>query len=481
MTMMIQAEPQSAIVPQIQDISQTISDAIQQQRTFFATNQTKNIDFRIAQLQKLRKAIEEHEPEIFEALQQDLGKHYMESFGTEVGLVYAELDHCIANLRQWAKDKKVPTPMFHFKAESFVQYEPYGIVLIIGPWNYPFQLSLLPLVGAIAAGNCAILKPSELASHTAAVTRHIIEKVFTPKFVTLFEGGPDVAQALLKNKFDYIFFTGSTSVGKIVYKAAAEHLTPVTLELGGKSPCLVDKTADVDLSAKRIAWGKFLNVGQTCIAPDYILVHESVKDLLIERLKKYITDFYGQNPRQSAYYGKIINERNFKRLQHLVNSSSGKVVFGGDFSITSLHISPTIIDNPGLADAIMQEEIFGPILPIITYSNLATAIEEVKKRPKPLALYVFSRSSEIQRKVLQEISSGSACINDTVAQFANSNMSFGGVGESGIGGYHGKSTFEAFSHAKSVMSKSLIIDPPLRYLPFKMNLTTLKLLFKKLV
>ncbi|HNL08812.1 MAG TPA: aldehyde dehydrogenase family protein, partial [Chitinophagales bacterium] len=315
--MMIQAEPQTAIVPQIQDISHAISDAIQQQRAFFATNQTKNIDFRIAQLQKLRKAIEEHEPEIFEALQQDLGKHYMESFGTEVGLVYAELDHCITNLRQWAKDKKVSTPMFHFKAESFVQYEPYGIVLIIGPWNYPFQLSLLPLVGAIAAGNCAILKPSELASHTAAVTRRIIEKVFTPKFVTLFEGGPDVAQALLKNKFDYIFFTGSTSVGKIVYKAAAEHLTPVTLELGGKSPCFVDKTADVDLSAKRIAWGKFLNVGQTCIAPDYILVHESVKDLLIERLKKYITDFYGQNPRQSAYYGKIINERNFKRLQHL--------------------------------------------------------------------------------------------------------------------------------------------------------------------
>lgn len=453
---------------------------IEQLRHFFATHITKDVDFRIAQLKKLRQAIEKHERALLDAVKADFNKHEFEAYGTELALVLKELDTAISQTARWAQPKKVGTALFFFKASSYIISEPYGTVLVIAPWNYPIQLSLLPIVGAIAAGNCVALKLSEWAPATSAVVAKLIAEALDPRHVAVFEGEVSVAQELLHHKFDYIFFTGSTAVGKHVYQAAAKHLTPVTLELGGKSPCIVTPDADIALSAKRIMWGKLVNAGQTCIAPDYILAHSSIKDALIAACKKAAHAMYGKNAAQSPYYARIISDRHFNRLEKLTHGS-GEIAFGGESIATERYLSPTILDGVQPDDPIMQEEIFGPILPILTYDSLDQAIAFVNERPKPLALYAFTRSQRTANRILRETSSGGACVNDTLMHIGNDNMPFGGVGESGMGGYHGKYSFDYFSHQKSVMDRSLLIDPPVRYAPYRISLSVAKALLKRLM
>lgn len=462
-----------------QDLSyvpQRISDL----RQFFATHITKDIDFRVTQLKKLRSAIEKNERNLMDAVKTDLNKHEFEAYGTEIALVLKEIDTAIARLPQWAQAQKVGTSMFFFKASSYIISEPYGTVLVIAPWNYPIQLSLLPIIGAIAAGNCVALKLSEWAPATAIAVAKLVSEALDPRHVAVFEGDVAVSQELLHHKFDYIFFTGSTAVGKIVYEAAAKHLTPVTLELGGKSPCIVAADADIDLSAKRIMWGKLVNAGQTCIAPDYLLVHSSIKENLITALKKATQDMYGKNAALSPYYPRIVSDRHFSRLETLAKSS-GEIVFGGESIAKERYLSPTLLDRVLPDDPIMQEEIFGPILPILTYDSLEQAIQFVNERPKPLALYVFTRSSRSSRRVLSETSSGGACVNDTLMHIGNDNMPFGGVGDSGMGGYHGKYSFDYFSHQKSVMDRSLLIDPPVRYAPYRLTINAAKFILRRLM
>ncbi len=454
-----------------------IGKTMDSQRAFFKSGVTKEVDFRIAQLKKLRKAIVDKEAAILDALKADLNKHKFESYGTEIGFALLEIDDCIKNLKKWAKPKKVKTAMFHFKASSYVISEPYGLTLIIAPWNYPFQLLMVPLIGAMAAGNCVMVKPSELAPNTSRVCADIIRDTFDSHYVAAFEGGVATAQELLRQKFDYIFFTGSTEVGKIVYQAAARNLTPVTLELGGKSPCIVDENIKLDVTAKRIVWGKLVNAGQTCIAPDYLMVHSSVKDELLEEMGKAVKKFYGENPEESKYYGRIINERHFDRIERLMQA--GNVVVGGEVNRDTKYISPTIIDGIQPDDPVMQEEIFGPVLPVLEWTNVEEVVNFVNDRPKPLALYVFSKNKAFANQILEETSSGGACVNDTLMHIANPHMSFGGVGESGIGGYHGSHSFDTFSHQKAVMDKSLAIDPPVRYAPYRHSLRFLKFVMSK--
>ncbi|MBP7533181.1 MAG: aldehyde dehydrogenase [Chitinophagales bacterium] len=459
--------------------SNNMGSILQKQRDFFASNVTKDVNFRINQLKRLKHAIQHHEKEVFEALKLDLNKHPFEAFGTEIGIVLNEIDNCINNLPKWSKPQKVSTPLFYFKADSFIQPEPYGLTLVIAPWNYPFQLLMVPVVGAIAAGNCVVAKPSEVAEHTSAIVTKILKEAFHDNFVSVFEGDASMSQELLTHKFDYIFYTGSTAVGKIVYQAAAKHLTPVTLELGGKSPCIVDSNMDIELAAKRIMWGKLINAGQTCVAPDYLLVNESIKPQLIAAIKKQLLAFYGKDTQKSPYLCRIINQKHFNRLQHLVNTTTGTVVEGGEFVADKRYISPTIIDNVSTDDAIMQEEIFGPILPILGYKNINDAISYIKANPKPLALYIFSRSSELQNQILSEVSAGGVCINDTLMHFGNDKLPFGGVGDSGIGHYHGERTFDTFSHKKAVMNRSLLIDAPFYYPPYRIKIPLLKQLMKR--
>jgi aldehyde dehydrogenase (NAD+) len=463
------------------EILNQIPKRIDELRSFFDTQVTKDVDFRIAQLKKLRTAMAKHERNLLDAVKTDLNKHEFEAFGTEIALVMKEIDTAIACLPKWAKAQKVGTAMFFFKASSYIINEPYGTTLIIAPWNYPIQLSLLPLVGAIAAGNCAVLKLSEWAPATSAAVAKLVSEALDPRHVAVFEGDIAVSQTLLKHKFDYIFFTGSTAVGKIVYEAAAKHLTPVTLELGGKSPCIVAADADIALTAKRIMWGKLVNAGQTCIAPDYLLVHSAVKDSLIAALKKSAREMYGKNAANSPYYPRIISNRHFKRLVNLLHQGGGDIVYGGETIEQERYLSPTLLDHVQANDPIMQEEIFGPILPILTYDTIEQAIRFVNERPKPLALYVFTHSNSISNRILHETSSGSACINDTLMQIGNANMPFGGVGDSGMGGYHGKFSFDYFSHQKSVMDRSLLIDPPVRYAPYRLTLSAAKMLLRRLM
>lgn len=448
-------------------------------RHFFASQVTKDIDFRLAQLKKLKAAIEKNEKAIVDALRADLHKHEFETFATELILIYKELDDCIANIRRWAQPRKVGTSMVFFKASSYIISDPYGTVLIMGPWNYPFQLAILPLIGAIAAGNCVALKPSEWAPHTAKVVTQIVAEALDPRQVKVFEGEMEVGQALLAQKFDYIFFTGSTAVGRVVYEAAAKHLTPVTLELGGKSPCIVWKDADISTTVKRLMWGKLVNAGQTCIAPDYLLVHPDIKDALIDGIKKTVKDFYGRNPAKSDYYCRIINDRHFNRLVSLMQQS-GQIVFGGDTIAEERYIGPTLLDKVSPDSPIMQEEIFGPILPMIDCASFDEAVRFINERPKPLALYIFTRDKALSNRLFRETSSGTGGINHTLLQIGNSNMSFGGVGESGVGGYHGEFSFNTFSHQKSIMDKSLMIETPLLYAPYRMSAKLLKFLAKKL-
>lgn len=456
-----------------------VVETIQNQRHFFRSDVTKDVAFRIEQLKKLKKTIHKYEKDIYHALKADLHKPTFESYATEVGMVVKEIDFCIKNVEKWAKRKKVPTSLFHFKATSYVYKEPYGLILIIAPWNYPFQLTLLPLVGAIAAGNCVVLKPSEYSIHTSQVVQNIVEEAFDSNHVSSFLGGVETSQRLLAQKFEYIFFTGSTQVGKIVYQAAAKHLTPVTLELGGKSPCIVDKWTDIEVTAKRLLWGKFINAGQTCLAPDYLLVHKEVKEVLLAKMKEVIRSFYGKNPQKSKDYCRIINDRHFQRLQKLMKD--GDIVFGGETDQKDKYISPTFIENITPEHPIMQEEIFGPLLPIIEYEEIDEVIDYINDNPKPLALYIFTKSDRLAQQVLRETSSGGACVNDTIMHMVNHNLTFGGVGESGVGGYHGKYSFDAFSHTKGVIDKSQAIDIPVRYAPYRLGLPIVKLLIKKLL
>lgn len=445
-----------------------IQAILEKQRTYFDKGATRNVVFRKRQLIILRNAIKTNESLIMEALKMDLNKSAFEAYATEIGMVLEEIRYMLNNIDRLAKPKRVRTPLMHFPSHSKVYQEPYGSVLIMSPWNYPFQLALAPLVGAIAAGNCAIIKPSNYSPHTSSVIKRIVSENFMDNYITVIEGNREVNQSLLEHKFDYIFFTGSVSVGKIVMAAAARHLTPVTLELGGKSPCIVDRTADIPLSAKRIVWGKLLNSGQTCVAPDYILVYKGVKQQLIREIRKNIVKFYGTEPQNNPDYPKIINQKHFDRLVNLLGS--GEIVCGGGFNRDTNQIEPTVLDRVTWASPVMQEEIFGPILPIIEFDSLHEVVKQVNSRPKPLALYYFTRSRKNEKYILEHISSGGACVNDTMVHLVTSYMAFGGVGESGMGSYHGENSFRTFSHSKGVMKKSLMFDVPLRYPPFKNQL-----------
>ncbi|WP_445636097.1 Aldehyde dehydrogenase [Nostoc sp. DSM 114161] len=448
-----------------------ISEIIQHQREFFQTGKTKDINFRIEQLQKLKQAIIEHEQEIIEALQADLHKPVVETYLTEIAVI-KEIDYAIKHIKTWTKPKKAPVSLEFFSYSARIYPEPVGVVLIISPWNYPFQLAISPLVGAIAAGNCAIIKPSEIASHTSSIVAKIITKYFHQDYIAVVEGGVEASQKLLAEKFDRIFFTGGTAVGKIVMEAAAKHLTPVTLELGGKSPCIVDTDINVEYTARRITWGKFINAGQTCIAPDYLLVDKNIKKYLIDSLEKSLKEFYGDNPANSPDYARIISQKHFDRLSKFLED--GKVIVGGETKSSERYIAPTIIENVSLEDSVMQEEIFGPILPIIEYSDIAEAIALINSRPKPLALYLFSQNKSLQKRVLQETSSGGVCINDTIMHVGVTSLPFGGVGDSGIGNYHGKASFDTFSHHKSVLQNSFWLDLKWRYAPYQNKLPLIK-------
>lgn len=453
-----------------------INSIIERQKKLFDTGQTRDVHFRLKCLKALKQSVKKHEQDIMNALGEDLGKPEFESYATEIGVLQSEITHVIKNLGSWAKPQKVRTPAMHFKASSYVFSEPYGVALVIAPWNYPFQLLILPLVGALAAGNCAVLKPSEYTLRTSEVIKRIVADSFEDDHVCVVEGGPEVSTELLKQKFDYIFFTGSVPVGRIVMEAAARNLTPVTLELGGKSPCIVDKDAKINTAAKRIIWGKFVNAGQTCVAPDYLLVHKSTKGNLLEQLKLTIRKFYGDFPAASPDYARIINTRHFDRLISLLDR--GRIVAGGDFDRDNLYIAPTIIDDISWDDPIMEDEIFGPILPVLVYNDLAEVISLINERPRPLTLYYFSEDKKAQQIVINNISYGGGCINDTLLHLATPYLPFGGVGSSGMGSYHGKAGFDIFSHKKSVLDKSTGVDIPLRYPPYRGKIKILRKILK---
>ena len=432
-----------------------LDELLQKQKDYFRTGETRDIEFRISKLKRLKKAIKIYEQKVLEALRKDLGKPEQESFFSEVGGIYASIDLFVKNIAKWTKARAVNTPIVQY-GESYIEYEPYGSVLIIVPFNYPFQLAMEPLIGAIASGNTVVVKPSELAPETEKVISDIIREAFDESYVASVCGAVDVITKLLSLRFDYIFFTGSVRIGKIVMEAASKNLTPVTLELGGKSPVFVDENFDVRLAAKRIAWGKFLNNGQTCIAPDYVLVHESRKLALIEELKAVIREHYGENIKENPDYGRIINEKQAERLAKILESDKDLVVFGGDFDIEQRYIAPAILDLGKLGDAsvsesaAMADEIFGPILPIVSYENLDEAVDKVRDGEKPLAMYIFSKNKEYIGSVKSRISSGNITINDTVKHVSIDSLPFGGVGHSGMGSYHGKYSIETFSHRRGV-------------------------------
>ena len=415
--------------------------------------------------------------ELLLALQKDLAKAPFEGYETEVGIVRRELADTIAHLKQWDKPKRVGTPIVHFPSVSTIYREPYGSVLIMSPWNYPVQLTLIPLIGAIAAGNCAVVKPSEYAVHSAKVLAKLLREIFDEKYVAVLLGGRAVNEAVLKERFDYIFFTGSPAVGKVVMEAAAKHLTPVTLELGGKSPCIVDKTADIRRAARRIVWGKFLNAGQTCVAPDYVLVHEAVKEEFLKLLKSEIRAMYGEDPLKNPDYGKMINRKHFDRVLGLMKEE--KLILGGENDTASLRIAPAVMDQVTEDDAVMQEEIFGPILPVLTYDFIDEAVDTIRSMAHPLALYIFTQDKCAAKSVIEKIGFGGGCINDTLIHLATSEMPFGGFGESGMGSYHGKTGFDTFTHYKSIVDKKTWIDLSIRYRPYQTWKKKLLCLFLK--
>ena len=448
--------------------SQEISQLLQAQRAYYKTGATLPVKFRITQLRKLYVAVQTHQDEICKALESDLGKSSFESFMCEVGMVLSEISYMIRHVKKFAKRKRARTPLAQFPAKSYQQPTPYGNVLIMSPWNYPFLLTLDPLVDAVAAGNTAIVKPSAYSPATSALLQKLLGECFTPEYVALVTGGRAENTALLEQKFDLIFFTGSQSVGKEVLRRAAEHLTPTVLELGGKSPCIVDESADVELAAKRIVFGKFLNCGQTCVAPDHVLLARSQRDAFLRAVIAQIQKQYGTDPLQNKDYGRIVSEKHFTRLCGLIDRE--KVAFGGNVCAETLQIAPTVMMDVKESDAVMGEEIFGPILPILTFENFDEMIEGLKEKDKPLALYLFTNDKAHVKRVREELSFGGGCINDVIIHLATSDMGFGGVGESGMGAYHGKQGFDAFTHHKSIVDKKTWLDLPMRYQPYKSKL-----------
>ena len=440
---------------------QEIKDILQQQNHFFSSGKTIPAEFRLKQLESLKEAMIRHEADLAAALKEDLGKSRMESYMCEIGLTLSELTWMQKHLRSLMRSKRVSTPAAQFAAKSFRSPSPYGTVLIMSPWNYPVLLTLDPLIDAIAAGNTAVVKPSAYAPCTFDVMKTMIEECFPAHYVAVVDGGRAENQALLQQRFDMIFFTGGKTVGREVLRHAAEYLTPVTLELGGKSPCIVDSTAKIRLAAKRIVFGKYLNCGQTCVAPDYILCDKRIRDELITAILAEIEKQFGKEPLKNPNYGKIINEKHFERILGLINGE--KLVYGGQSEPESLRIAPTVLNNITWDDAVMGEEIFGPLLPILTFDTLAEALDTVESHPHPLALYFFSEDKAAQKKVLDTCRFGGGCINDTIIHLATSDMPFGGVGESGMGSYHGRVGFETFSHYRSIVDKKTWMDLPIRY------------------
>ena len=444
------------------------------QKQFFETGRTRDLAFRICQLQLLADAMRKNETVLEEALKKDLGKSAFESYATEIGFVLADIRYTIQNLQKWSAPKRVRTPLYLFPGKSKIQKEPYGSVLILGPYNYPVQLLAEPLIGAIAAGNCAVLKPSELTPHVSEAMYQIVHSTFKEEYIACVEGGVEVNQELLSQKFDYIFFTGSERVGRIVIKAAAENLTPVTLELGGKSPVIIEKTANIKEAARRIAWGKLMNAGQTCVAPDYVLVDESRKQQFLTEMKNAFFHLYGKEIKKNPHFGRIVNERHMERLQKILEQDAKYLFCGGEADALQRYIEPAILDlGKDQNAASMQEELFGPILPVLSYHKLEDAVRFVNKRAKPLALYLFTKKRSAERFVLERVSSGGVCVNDTISHLINPDLPFGGVGASGMGQYHGKYSFDTFTHEKSVFYKPADWNLPVCYPPFtkgKMNL-----------
>lgn len=446
------------------DDGMQINDIVAKQRRFYKTHKTKDTRFRREALKKLRKQIKTQESDIMEALYLDLHKSGMEAYMSEIGMVLSELTYQLRHLEEWAAPVHVKTPLAQFPAKSYTIAQPYGVVLVMSPWNYPFQLAMEPAIGAIAAGNTVLIKPSAYAPHTARVIARIVQHCFSASYVCVVEGGRQENSALLEQRFDYIFFTGSVHVGRIVMAKASRYLTPVSLELGGKSPCIIDKSANLRLAAKRIVFGKFLNAGQTCVAPDYVLIEDRVQHEFLAYLQYYIQSFYGKDPLCNDAYPCIINEKHYDRLIHLMEGQS--ICIGGRCQRSTRHIAPTVFDHVSLQDPIMQEEIFGPLLPILSFHDMKEAIDILHSFEDPLALYLFTKSKTIEEKILRECTFGGGCINDTIIHLATSHMGFGGVGYSGMGSYHGFASFQTFSHKRSIVKKATWFDLPVRYPPY---------------
>ena len=444
---------------------EAIQEIIRKQRNYFYTGATLNIDFRITALKKLQTSIQSHQEQINAALKSDLGKSSFESYMCESGLVLSEITYMLKHIRSLSREKTVHTPLAQFHSRSYRKPSPYGVTLIMSPWNYPFLLTFDPLVDAIATGNTAVLKPSAYSPATSNIICEIVRECFPEEYVAVVMGGRQENSCLLQEHFDYIFFTGSQAVGKEVMRHASEHLTPVTLELGGKSPCIVDKSANIKLAAKRIVFGKYLNCGQTCVAPDYIYCHREVKDTLLKQIQKQIRKQFGKSPLDNKNYGKIINEKHFNRIQNLIDPA--KVICGGNARPETLQIEPTVMDQVTFEDAVMQEEIFGPVMPVLTFDSIEEVIRKVNSMAHPLALYIFAQEKAICEKVTSECGFGGGCINDVIILLATSEMPFGGFGESGMGSYHGQKGFETFSHYKSIVDKKTWIDLPMRYQPYR--------------
>lgn len=459
-------------------MQQLITEHITEQRRYYLSGATRDSDFRKQQLLKLKATILKYEQAITSALYEDLHKSEFEAYATEIGLVLESINYMVANVDEWMTPETVKTALPYQPGKSFIMREPYGVTLIIAPFNYPFQLVMEPLIGAIVGGNTAVVKPSEMTVATTKVVKQIIKETFAPHYIAVVEGEKEVVQALIHAPFDYIFFTGSVAVGKVVARAAAERLTPIGLELGGKSPAIVDHTANLTIAAKRIAWGKFTNAGQTCVAPDYVMVHRNVAERFVKELKKAIRTFYGKDAKQSEDYGRIVNDRHFTRLMKLVGAEHASICYGGMHDAATRYIEPTLLYDVDFSHASMQDEIFGPILPIMIYDDLGFALAEIATKPKPLAAYFFSEHRGAQDYFLAALSFGGGCINDTITHVGSTSLPFGGVGTSGVGAYHGKASFESFTHAKSIYQKSTKLETNLLFPPYNDRVKLVKKIMK---
>lgn len=453
-----------------------IKEIVSNQRAFFQNGNTVEYEARKKQLIKLREMLKNNEEKVYSALKQDLNKSRQDTLMTELGMLYSEIDLSLKNLRNWMEPESIPSPITHKGSKSYIMKEPYGVTLVIAPWNYPLQLAIAPAIGAIAAGNTVIIKPSEHTEATSNLLADMINNTFDSSFFTVIEGAQETSEELLRQRFDYIFFTGSTAVGKVVMRAASEHLTPVTLELGGKSPAIIDTDANITLAAKRIVWGKFTNAGQTCVAPDYLYVHEKVKFKLLKAIKKQIKSFYGKDPLKNKDYTRIVNERHFDRLMKYLED--GDILHGGNSDRESLTIEPTLLDKITWEDPVMQEEIFGPILPVLTFTNIEDILYKIRRMEKPLAMYYFGENAKMQQQVMEYVSFGGGAINDTMFHLANPHLPFGGVGSSGMGAYHGKHSFDTFTHRKGILKQSTKFDIPFRYPGSKLGSAVIKKIMK---